>query len=63
MARDVSRRDGLKDRTALDLPGIVSRTKCHRQYRRNEIPATKMRANKYAAMDQDPLGPSDSMMG
>jgi hypothetical protein len=52
MALRATRRDELKDKTALDVRGLSSRAKFHKQYRRNEIPTARIRASKYAVMDQ-----------
>jgi hypothetical protein len=52
MALRATRRDELEGKTALDVRGLSSRPKFHKQYRRNGIPTARIRASKYAVMDQ-----------
>jgi hypothetical protein len=47
----------LKERTALEVRGLSSRAKFHKQYRRNGIPAAMTSASKYATIDQFSLRP------
>jgi hypothetical protein len=56
------RSDELGDKRALDVRGLSSRPKFHKQYRRNGIPTARIRASKYAVMDQSSLRPSRSIM-
>jgi hypothetical protein len=61
MARSVFRGGGVEDKTTLDLLdlwGLISRSKFHRQYRRNGTAATGIKANTYGTIDQFSLKPS-----
>jgi hypothetical protein len=62
MGLSATRRDELEDKTALDVWGLSSRAKFHKQYRRNGIPRARIRASKYRVMSQSSLRPSCSIM-
>jgi hypothetical protein len=52
MAVRGTRREELEARTALEVRGLSSRAKFHKQYKRNGIPTARTSASKYATMDQ-----------
>ena len=62
MVLSATRRDELEDITALDLRGLSSRVKFHKQYRRNEIPTARISASKYVVMNQSSSRPSHPIM-
>jgi hypothetical protein len=56
MERGATARGELEDAKGMDLRGLSSRVKFHKQHRRNGIAIARIRANTYAVMDQSPGG-------